>query len=72
LINRDVYEVSKCVKRCKWDFRVCGCRSCSTFDLSSGNIDVCSRHRNPSGYLTARLPAVSRWYIFSKHDRGGS
>ena len=39
---------------CRYSGFVCHRSSCSIFDCASGNVGVCLRHLNPSGFLVPR------------------
>ena len=53
-------------KICPWTGGVCLKVSCDSID-SMGDVQVCSRHRNPNGFHILRIrvsPVVS---VFNKH-----
>jgi hypothetical protein len=53
-------------KICVWDGGVCSGVSCSSLDLL-GDVQVCSRHRNRSGFHVSRIRGFSVVPVFSKH-----
>lgn len=53
-------------KICCWDGGFCPYGSCSWLD-GMGNVVLCDRHRNPSGYFMRKLPVPILVSIFDKH-----
>jgi hypothetical protein len=53
-------------KICRYDGGVCSNVSCNFLD-SMGDVHVCSRHRNRSGFHLSRIQVSPVVSVFSKH-----